>query len=334
VVTIIGKVSVRRPSPRFGSAALLALCSLAVGWKWGPPPARAAVERRHIDTRTGMLEVPIDELVAVIKRKDRAEISRIAERIGPARLAQALRRSDAASVTAALTGIAVLRGGVRLLGPLTELVITADPPIAAAAARTVGELLAPVMAAELEEWEVPPDVMDAACVVLRGAAIAGINPTTVRLAALDALADANAACGPTPELLALLRDPTPSIRRAVALVIRPQQRLATGGFAAGTRDIDKGVASASVAALCEVAVLQGGRNAAREPTWEQTRQAARRLAVTAGTPPEDAVQMLDCLDPTSAADRHILDSLKARQRTPLGDRAAEILNLAHGRARP
>ncbi|MES1172589.1 MAG: hypothetical protein ABUL77_05085, partial [Bacteroidota bacterium] len=259
---------------------------------------------------------------------------RVAERIGPARLALALRRPDAAAVTAALTGIAGLRGGIRLIGSVTELVVTAEPPFAAAAARTLGDLLAPITVTELDEWEVPPDVVDAACVVLRGAAIAAISPTVVRLSSLDALADANATCAPTPELIALLRDPTPAVRRAVALVIRPQQRLATGGFAAGTRDVDKGVASASVAALCEVAGLQGLRASAREPIWEQTRQAARRLAVTAGTPPEDAVQMLDCLDPTSTADRQILDGLKARSRTPVGDRAAEILNLAQGRARP
>jgi hypothetical protein len=298
-----------------------------------------AAERRKVDARTGSLEVPIDELMVAIRRKDRAEISRIAERIGPARLAQALRRADAPAVTAALTGIAVLPGGVRMLGPVTELVVTGDPPIAAAAARTVGDLLAPVGSIELDTWEVPPDVVDAACVVLRGAAILAANPTTVRLAALDALGDAAGSCPPTPELIALLRDPTPSVRRASALTLRPQQRLATGGFASGTRDVDKGVATASVAALCELLTVPGagprGGSASKEPIWEQTKQAARRMAVAHDTPAEDAVQMLECLDPTAAADRQVLETLRGRQRSPLGDRAAEILSqAARGRARP
>jgi hypothetical protein len=295
-----------------------------------------AAERRHVDARTGMLEVPIEELMAAIRRKDRSEMSRVAEHIGPARLSQALRRSDAPAVTAALTGIAILPGGTRLIGPVTELMVIADAPIAAAAAHTLGDLLAPVTTADLDDWEVPPDVVDAACVVLRGAATAAITPTTVRLAALDALGDASQICAPPPELIALLRDPAPAIRRAVALVLRPQQRLATAGFAAGTRDIDKGVATASVAALCELLSVPGsaGRGGAREPAWEQTKQAARRMAVASDTPAEDAVQMLDCLDPTTAGDRQILDGLRARKGKPIADRAAEIVEQAQGRARP
>jgi hypothetical protein len=298
-------------------------------------PARAA-ERRHLDSRTGALDVPLDELMAAIRRKDRSEIGRVAEQIGPARLALGLRRSDAAGVMAALTGIMALPGRLRLVGPVTELVVTGDAPVAVASAHTLGELLAPATAMDLEEWEVPPDVVDAACVVLRGAATAPQNPTVVRLAALDALADAAAVCAPTPELSALLRDPTGAVRRAAALVLRPQQRLATGGFASGTRDIDKGVASASVAALCELSAQPGfaGSGGTREPIWEQTRQVARRLVLVAETPAEDAVQMLDCLDPTLASDRQILENLRARRRTALGDRAGEIVNQAQGRTRP
>jgi hypothetical protein len=118
--------------------------------------------------------------------------------------------------------------------------------------------------------------------------------------------------------------------------LRPQQRLATGGFASGTRDVDKSVASASVASLCELLGLPGGgaRASSREPVWAETKQAARRLAAMPETPAEDAVQMLDCLDPTSRSDRQILDGLRGRNRTPLGDRAAEILSQAQSRARP
>jgi hypothetical protein len=319
-----------RPARR-ALAALFAVAATAV-----TAIGAGAIERRTVDTRTGMLEVPIDELVAAIKHKDRAEIGRVAERIGPARLGDALRRSDPHAVSAALVGIGLLPGGVRLIGAVTQLVMTADAPIASAAARTLGDVLAPVTTAELDEWEVPNDVVESACAVLRGTATAAANPTTERLAAFDALADASAICPPTPDLIALLRDPTPAVRRAAALVLRPQQRLATGGFASGTRDIDKTVATASVAALCEVLALpgSGARGGGREPIWEQTREAARRMAVASDTPPEDAVQMLDCLQPSSSTDRQILDGLRARYRTPLGDRAAEILTQSQNRNRP
>lgn len=325
----------RRISGALTAAMALSLLVLTLGTA---TPAGAA-ERRRVDPRTGSLEIPVEELVAAIKRKDRAEISRIAEHIGPARLAVALRRPDAAPVNAALTGIAVLPGGVRLVGQVAELVATADPPIAAAAARTVGELLAPLTAIDLDTWEVPPDVVDAACGVLRGAAAMPANPNGVRLAALDALADAATFCPPTPELIALLRDPHPAVRRSAALTLRPQQRLATGGFASGTRDVDKTVATASVAALCELLALPGGagrgsQGSTKEPIWDQTRQAARRMVVAADTPAEDAVQMLDCLDLSAAADRRLLETLRGKPRSPLADRAAEILGQAQSRARP
>src|SRR5689334_15127594 len=61
-------------------------------------PVGAAHDKRHVDARTGMLEVPLDELVAAVRRKDRAEIARVAARIGPARLAEALRKADAAGI--------------------------------------------------------------------------------------------------------------------------------------------------------------------------------------------------------------------------------------------
>jgi hypothetical protein len=44
--------------------------------------------------------------------------------------------------------------------------------------------------------------------------------------------------------------------------------------------------------------------------------------------------MLDCLDPTAAVDRQLLEGLRGKHRGPLGERAAEILTQAQGRARP
>ena len=318
----------RTQGPRFSRRrrGWRALASLTLGslLTAGAPMtgARAAAERRHIDARTGMLEVPLEELVVAVRRKDRAEIGRIAERIGPAQ-----RLGDAQGVQAALTGIVTLPGRARLLGAVTELLGVSDATVAAAAARALGEILAPSTIAELDDWDVPADVIGSACGALRTAALLPANATLTRLAALEAMGDTLTVCRPMQDVLALLKDPTPSIRRAAALVTRPQQRLATGGFAQGTRDVDPGVASASVAALCEAMAEPAvwPKGGLREPIWEQTRQLARRLAVASATPADDAGEMLDCLDPTLASDRQILDGMRARKKTPLGERAAAIL---------
>jgi hypothetical protein len=78
----------------------------------------------------------------------------------------------------------------------------------------------------------------------------------------------------------------------------------------------------------------GGKGGSRDPAWDGARAAARRMVVQGDTPVEDAVQMLDCLDPALASDRQILDGIRSRSRPPLRDRAAEILDAAKGRARP
>ena len=306
------------------SLAVLTLGCLALGLGG---PAGAVGERRRIDARTGMLEVPLEELVVAVRRRDRAEIGRIAERIGPARLAEALRHADAQGVQAALTGIVTLPGRTRLIGPVTELLGVSDATVASAAARALGEILAPATIADLDDWDVPADVLGAACGALRSMALLPANATLARLAALEAMGDSLMVCRPMPDLLSLLKDPTPSIRRAAALLTRPQQRLGTGGFAQGTRDVDPSVASASVAALCEAMAEPAlwPKGGLREPIWEQTRQLARRLAVAPATPADDAVEMLDCLDPTLASDRQLLDGMRARKKTPLGERAAAIL---------
>jgi hypothetical protein len=326
-----GGPSQRGSGPRCALATGLVMALLVAG-----PAGHAGTEHRRVDPRTGSLEVPVEELVTAVRRKDRAEIGRVAERVGPARLAEALRRPESPVVLAALTGIVTLPGRVRLLGPVTASLTAADAGVAAAAARTLGELLAPVTVAELDDWDVPVDLVSAACGALRSTAILPVNSTAQRLATLEALGDAAKVCPPGSELIVLLHDPTPSIRRAVALVVRPQQRLATGGFASGARDVDPAVASASVAALCQAladttAWPSGG---IREPIWEQTRQLARRLAVAPATPLDDAVEMLDCLDPTLAGDRQILSGLRGARRTPMGERAADILDRAQNRARP
>ena len=314
-----------------GAALLLSLQA--------PLASATAAERRRVDPRTGSLEVPLDELTAAVRRKDRAEIGRIAERIGPARLGEALRKqAPDAHVTAVLSALPVLPGGIRLVGEVTDLLAGngGNDAVAPLAARTLGELLAGVSPGELEDWDIAPDAVATACAALRGVAVDAAAATPLRLASLEALADAAAICTTGGELVPLLRDPSPAVRRAAALMLRPQERLATGGFPAGTRDIDKGVAAASVAALCQLQAQPGAgvRGGSREPIWAEVREAARRMVVASDTAPEDAVEMLDCLDPTATADRQLLETLRARPRSAPGERAGKILDAAKGRARP
>ena len=87
------RLAARARVPWLGVGLGLGLAFALVGQA---APAGAAHDKRHVDSRTGMLEVPLDELVAAVRRKDRAEIARVAARIGPARLAEALRKADAA----------------------------------------------------------------------------------------------------------------------------------------------------------------------------------------------------------------------------------------------
>lgn len=274
-----------------------------------------------------MLEVPVDELTAAVRRRDEVETARVAERMGPSGLTEALRRSEGPALLAALAGVSSLRGGVRLLGTVTELLGTVDSGALAPVIRTIGDLLATTSPPELDEWEVPPDVVSGACVTLRSHALETHHPTPVRVAALDALGDAVHVCTATAELVALLRDPSPAVRRAAALVVRPTERLATGGFPVGLRDVDRSVAAASAASMCELFSLpvMAGRGGGREPIWDNARDSARRLVLLPETPAEDAVQMLDCLDPTSGKDRALLETVKSRAHGAIQNRAAELL---------
>src|SRR3569623_1832674 len=98
---------------RWRTLARLALGCVVMGFG-ATGAAHAVSERRHVDARTGMLEVPLEELVVAVRRK---------------------RRADAQGVQAALTGSATLPGRARLIGPVTELLNASDATVASAAAR-------------------------------------------------------------------------------------------------------------------------------------------------------------------------------------------------------
>ena len=69
--------------------------------------------------------------------------------------------------------------------------------------------------------------------------------------------------------------------------------------------------------------MQTAENGVAEPA--QAIAAARTMAAAATTPPEDAVEMLDCLAAAGTPqDRALLDELQRRPPSPLRDRAVEL----------
>jgi hypothetical protein len=200
-----------------------------------------------------------------------------------------------------------------------------DTARATAAATAIGRLLDASVPTELEDWDVPPDVVARACSGLAMLAWRAGAPATVRLAALDALASASPTCGVPTELMGLARDPSPAIRRAVALLGATAEWRETA-LRDGIADADRSVSAAVTAAACrvEARTSRGGKT---EAPSAAALASARALAAAPATPPEDAVEMLDCLAAAgSAPDRALLDQLQRRPPSALRDRAVELVD--------
>jgi len=144
-----------------------------------------------------------------------------------------------------------------------------------------------------------------------------------RLAALDAVAAAAPSCGSGADLAPIARDGAPALRRAATMVAAAgNEREALLREAIG--DADRGVGSAATAAACRLEA-RTGRAGKVEPPSPQAIAAARTMAAAATTPPEDAVEMLDCLAAAGTPqDRALLDELQRRPPSPLRDRAVEL----------
>jgi hypothetical protein len=209
---------------------------------------------------------------------------------------------------------------------VTERLETPRVAVAVAAAHALGELLDGTMSSELEEWDVPPDTVSRACDSLRTLAARIEEPVPARLAALDALALAQITCPVTAELVPLLRDPVPAVRRAAALCLRPGEKPVAAALRDAIRDPDPVVASAAVAAVCRAATSGHAGGLARgDSLVSQSTAAARGMVPAPRTPPEDAVEMLACVSLAStSADRGLLDQLRRGPPSPLRDRAAEL----------
>jgi hypothetical protein len=175
---------------------------------------------------------------------------------------------------------------------------------------------------ELEDWDVPPDVVAQACGTLKAIPTRSGAPTTVRLAALDAIAAAAPTCGELGDLSALARDPAPAIRRAAALLASGGQRPSL--LREAIADPDAGVSSAATASACRVEARPGNRGKPEPPSAEAV-ASARVRAVAPGTSADDAVEMLDCLAAAATpADAALIEQLRRHPPSPLRDRAVEL----------
>ena len=265
------------------------------------------------------------------KRGDRSALGRLGDRIGPARLAQAIGGADERVAEAALAAAPLARGGDRAGGRARR---PADGVGCRRARRPrrrrSARLLDGAVPTALEDWDVPPDLVARACGGLRA------------LAARQGGAAARAAGGARRHARggAELRRRRRLGRAGARSGARDPARRGAGGAAgaAARRSCATGSATATAPSAAPrrppTAASRGGSSATarrRRPRRPRSRRRAS-LATAPTTPPADAVEMLDCLAAGgTAADRALLDQLRQGPASPLRDRAIELAALARGK---
>ena len=320
------------------SAGVVALSLLLCAASSGVAAPKAA-RPRGVNPRTGRAMPAFSELVKAYRKNDRAALERLAGRFGVARLGEGVRVApDVAVAQAALAAIPLARARRRARGrgrraarrERASAALAAD-----AAARTLGLLLDGDAPTELAEWEVPPDVVARACAGLRALAMHASIAAPIalaaavedaRLAALDALAAAQVTCPPPGELVALVHDPAPAVRRAAAFLLPLSDPRTRAALREGMGDPDPAVSAACVAAVCRRVEPPPASRRAGDPLVDQATGAARALVAVPATRPEDAVEMLKSVAAAATpADRALLERLRAGAASPVRDRAALLL---------
>jgi hypothetical protein len=251
--------------------------------------ARAA-ERATVNRRTGLYEPPLSDLRKAAERGDRAELARVAGRLGPARLARALQDPDKRIILAALDSVPLLSSGILLLERIVPLLASADETIRGHAVGTASALLAGNDGISLADWEVAAETVQSICQALATVAANEAEPLPSRLAAIQGLSDSPAACAASRTPTELLTARAPEIRRASVLALLPSSA-PVNALIAAAQDRDGGVAAAAGARLCE-------RQAKSKPL--PVAPPLRKLALAEGALPEDVIGMLPCL--TASAD--------------------------------
>jgi hypothetical protein len=253
----------------------------------------AAGERAAVNRRTGLLEPPVSDLRKAAERGDRAELARVAGRLGPARLAKALGDGDRRVVQAALDGIPLVDSGILVLADVLPLMAASDPALRAQAVHAVSILFVKHDATSLVEWEIPGETVQAACRALGGLAGKEGEPVATRLSAVQGLLDAG--CTAAVKATVLYASTEPEIRRAAVLYLLPDSNDA---LLAAAKDADERVAAAAGVRLC------------RRKVTDKT--PLHQLAAAPGAAPEDIVDMLPCLTAsTDTEDRKAVDELRA-----------------------
>lgn len=246
--------------------------------------AAVAADRASINRRTGLFEPPASDLRKAAERGDRAELSRAATRMGPARLARLMSDPDRRIVLAALDAAPLLEAGVLLLQPILPLMGSSDEGIRGRAATATAALFAQSDPVRLADFEVAPEVVSASCEALAQLSASEAEPLATRLTAIQGAVDAGPGCLARLKLDALLASRDPDVRRAAVLTMSGTTGAKVrASLLAASKDQDARVAGAAVARLC-----RSGEQRAALPPLHDLVSADVALA-------EDVVEILPCL---------------------------------------
>ncbi len=263
--------------------------------------ATHAAERAAIDRRTGLYEPPLTDLRKAAEHGDRAELARVAARLGPARMAKALRNPDKRIVMAALDSVPLLTSGILLLESVVPLLASTDETVRGHAVSAASALLAASDDRSLAAWEVAGETLQATCQALAAMAADEAELLPSRLTAIQGLSDSPAGCAKSRDPAGLLSSREAEIRRAAVLGLVPGSAPMSALIAAA-QDRDVGVAGAAGARLCE-------RQTKGQPL--PVDPPLRKLVVAEGALPEDVIGMLPCLAASAdPADRKAIEELR------------------------
>ncbi len=259
-----------------------------------------AAERATINRRTGLYEPPLTDLRKAAERGDRAELARVAARLGPARMAKALQDPDKRIVLAALDSVPLLTSGILLLDSIVPLLASTDERVRGHAVGAASALLATSDDRSLAAWEVAGETLQATCQGLAAVATDEGELLSSRLTAIQGLSDSPAGCAKSRDPARLLLSREAEIRRAAVLGLVPSSA-PVSALVAAAQDRDASVAAAAGARLCE----RQGQPLPVEPSL-------RKLALAEGALPEDVIGMLPCLAASAdPADRKAIEELLA-----------------------
>lgn len=292
--------SLEEASMKFAAYLVLGFALPALGAAYAGE--RGAADRAAVNRRTGLYEAPLSDLRKAAERGDRAELARVAGRLGPARLAKALADSDRRIVLAALEGACLVEPGVLLLENVLPLTVSRDEAVRQRSVRTLAALLTSASAGSAAEWEVSLESTQIACQALARVAANEEEKTAIRLEATQGLADATPLCPRNQVKVAtLLGSKQPEIRRAAIWFLPDGANMEPVQTAA--KDKSGLVAAAAGARLCKERKQAKKVAGAGEP-------ALGALAMADGALPEDIVEILPCLvGSADPADRKALDEL-------------------------